>query len=306
MNTCSNTKENCYSINKETIQNLEWDLKTVKRSLNWNPKKRPVTGTSSQSRNQETHDQVKKPNIRKAIFRNAQGNIIPPPLRLISLLVENSDEMATLYIAKLTDFSGEKEEMDIAIQTLPFFLKDTADSWYQSLETKPTSFTEFKNALLEYFSDPNTIIQLQNEFNTIKQGTGETVTQYLARFNQIHHQIKVLNQFIKELKSSILGRVCSAHPNFLPEAIMLTKAFELAEKEANHSQIVNIVMKKNKTKMLEKRVMQLWKELSKKIEKEIHTNHPKDAARKSATVEIIAHRAKNSEQKHVPAIFANA
>ncbi|KAG9289762.1 hypothetical protein G9A89_014497 [Geosiphon pyriformis] len=108
--------------------------------------------------------------------------------------------MATPYIARLTDFSREEEETDVhtwlretqkaiqannwndqrAIQTLPFFLKSTADLWYQSLETKPMSFAEFKNALLEYFSDPNTIIQLQNKFNTIKQNTGETVTQYLA------------------------------------------------------------------------------------------------------------------------------
>ncbi|KAG9291958.1 hypothetical protein G9A89_004896 [Geosiphon pyriformis] len=113
--------------------------------------------------------------------------------------------MTTPYIARLTDFSREEEETDMyiwlreaqkaiqannwndqrAIQTLPFFLKGTADSWYQSLETKPTSFTKFKNALLEYFSDPNAVIQLQNEFNTIKQNTSETVTQYLARFNRI-------------------------------------------------------------------------------------------------------------------------
>ncbi|KAG9297553.1 hypothetical protein G9A89_007628, partial [Geosiphon pyriformis] len=138
-----------------------------------------------------------------------------------------------------------------AIQTLPFFLKGTADSWYQSLETKPTSFAEFKNALLEYFSDPNAVIQLQNEFNTIKQNTGETVTQYLARFNRIRRQIEaieqgyytdpqVLNQFIKGLKSSILGRVRPAHPNSLPEAVTLARALESAEKEANHSQMVNM------------------------------------------------------------------
>ncbi|KAG9298954.1 hypothetical protein G9A89_020267 [Geosiphon pyriformis] len=135
--------------------------------------------------------------------------------------------MITPYIVRLTDFSGEEKETDMHI-------------------------------------DPNAIIQLQNEFNTIKQNTGETVTQYLARFNQIRHQIEaieqgyytnpqVLNQFIRGLKSSILRRVCSAHPNFLPEAITLTKALELAEKEANHSQMVNMVMEENKTETLEKR-----------------------------------------------------
>ncbi|KAG9307176.1 hypothetical protein G9A89_017004 [Geosiphon pyriformis] len=258
---------------------------------------RPVTGTSSQSRNQETRDQEKEPDIREVTFRIAQRNIIPPPLRPINPPAENGNEMTTPYIARLTDFSGEEEETDVhtwlreaqkaiqannwndqrAIQTLPFFLKGTADSWYQSLKTKLTSFAEFKNALLEYFSDPNAVIQLQNKFNTIKQNTGETVTQYLARFNQIRRQIEVieqeyytdhqvLNQFIRRLKSSILGRVRPAHPNSLPEAVTLARALESAKKEANHSQIVNIVMEENKTETLEKRVTQLGKELSKKIE----------------------------------------
>ncbi|KAG9284058.1 hypothetical protein G9A89_022832 [Geosiphon pyriformis] len=47
---------------------------------------------------------------------------------------------------------------------------------------------------------------------------------------------------------------------------MLTRALKSAEKEANHSQIVNMVIEKNKTETLEKRVMQLGEELSKKIE----------------------------------------
>ncbi|KAG9284432.1 hypothetical protein G9A89_023689 [Geosiphon pyriformis] len=245
---------------------------------------KPVTETSSQSRNQEIHDQEKELDIKEATFRNVQRNIIPPPLRPINPPAENGNEMTTPYIARLTDFSEEEEETDAnnwndqrAIQTLSFFLKGTADSWYQSLETKPTSFAKFKNALLEYFSDPNAIIQLQNEFNTIKQNTSETVTQYFARFNRIRRQIEaikqgyytdpqVLNQFIRGLKSSILGRVRPAHPNSLPEAVTLARALESAKKEANHSQMVNMVMEENKTETLEKRVMRLGEELSKKIE----------------------------------------
>ncbi|KAG9295352.1 hypothetical protein G9A89_013381 [Geosiphon pyriformis] len=278
--------------NREKESESESEKKTSEKTIT-----RPVTGTSSQSRNQETRDQEKEPDIREATFRNAQGNIISPLLRPINSPAENGNKITTLYIARLTDFSEEEEEMDMhtwlreaqkaiqannwnnqrAIQTLPFFLKGTADLWYQSLETKPTSFAEFKNALLEYFSDPNAIIQLQNEFNTIKQNTGKTVTQYLARFNQIRRQIEVieqgyytdpqvLNQFIRGLKSSILRRVCPAHPNSLPEAVTLARALESAEKEANHSQIVNMIMKENKTEILEKKVMRLREELSKKIE----------------------------------------
>ncbi|KAG9304830.1 hypothetical protein G9A89_016860 [Geosiphon pyriformis] len=164
---------------------------------------RPVTGTSNLSRNQETRDQEEKPDIKEATFRDAQGNIIPFSFRPINPPAENNDEIATSYITQLTNFSGEEEETDMhtwfreaqkviqannwnnqrAIQTLFFFLKGTADSWYQSLETKLTSFAEFKDTLLEYFSNPNAIIQLQNKFNTIKQSTSETVTQYLAQFN---------------------------------------------------------------------------------------------------------------------------
>ncbi|KAG9292952.1 hypothetical protein G9A89_016314 [Geosiphon pyriformis] len=278
--------------NREEESESESEKETSKKTIT-----RPVTGTSSQSKNQETRDQEEEPDIREATFRNTQGNIIPRPLRPINPPAENSNEITTPYIAKLTDFSGKEEETDVhtwlreaqkaiqannwndqrAIQTLPFFLKGTADSWYQSLETKPTSFAEFKNALLEYFSDPNAVIQLQNKFNTIKQNTGETVTQYLARFNRICHQIEaieqgyytdpqVLNQFIRGLKSSILGRVRPAHPNSLPEAIMLARALESAKKEANHSQMVNMVMEENKTETLEKRVTRLGEELSKKIE----------------------------------------
>ncbi|KAG9307521.1 hypothetical protein G9A89_003844 [Geosiphon pyriformis] len=153
--------ENC----KEESE-LESKKETSKKTIT-----RLVTGTSSQSRNQETHNQEKELDIRP----------ISPP-------AENSDKMATPYITRLTDFSGEKEETN------------------------------------------------------------------------------VLNQFIRGLKSSILERICPVHPNSLSEAITLTRALELAEKEANHSQMVNIVMEENKTKTLEKRIMQLGKELSKKIE----------------------------------------
>ncbi|KAG9301696.1 hypothetical protein G9A89_016767 [Geosiphon pyriformis] len=258
-----------------------------------------------------------EPDIREAIFRNAQGNIIPPSLRPISLPAKNGNKITTPYIARLTDFLGEEEETDVytwfkeaqkaiqannwndqrAIQTLLFFLKGTTNSWYQSLKTKPTSFAEFKNALLEYFSDPNAIIQLQNKFNTIKQGTGETVTQYLAQFNQIRRQIEmieqgyytdsqVLNQFIRRLKSSILGRVCPAYPNSLPEAITLTRALESAEKEANHSQMVNIVMEKNKTETLEKKVTQLREELFKKIESYLILNPRKNTYQKRRSQKV--------------------
>ncbi|KAG9291810.1 hypothetical protein G9A89_012095 [Geosiphon pyriformis] len=95
--------ENC-----EEKSELESEKETSEKTIT-----RPVTGTSSQSRNQKTRNQEEKPDIKEAIFRNAQENIIPPSLRPISPLVENGNEMATPYIARLTDFSGEEEEMDV-------------------------------------------------------------------------------------------------------------------------------------------------------------------------------------------------
>ncbi|KAG9288040.1 hypothetical protein G9A89_017635 [Geosiphon pyriformis] len=204
--------ENC-----EEESELESKKETSKKTIT-----RPVTGTSSQSRNQETCDQEKKPDIREATFRNAQGNIISLSLRPISPPAENGDKMATLYITRLTDFSEEKEKMDVHM-----WLRE-----YQSLETKPMSFAKFKNALLEYFSDPNAIIQLQNKFNTIKQSTDKTIEVIKQGY---YTDFQVLNQFIRRLKSSILGKVCPAHPDSLPEAVMLARALELAEKEANYN-----------------------------------------------------------------------
>ncbi|KAG9306536.1 hypothetical protein G9A89_004733 [Geosiphon pyriformis] len=95
--------ENC-----EEESESEFEKETSEKTIT-----RPVTGTSSQSKNQETCDQEEKPDIREATFRNAQGNIIPPPLRPINPPAENSNEMTTPYIARLTDFSGEEEKTDV-------------------------------------------------------------------------------------------------------------------------------------------------------------------------------------------------
>ncbi|KAG9290348.1 hypothetical protein G9A89_007079 [Geosiphon pyriformis] len=94
--------------NREKESELESKKETSKKTIT-----RLVIETSSQFRNQETRDQEEEPDIRKATFRNTQGNIIPPPLKPISPPVENGDKMVTSYIARLTDFSGEEEETDM-------------------------------------------------------------------------------------------------------------------------------------------------------------------------------------------------
>ncbi|KAG9303794.1 hypothetical protein G9A89_018691 [Geosiphon pyriformis] len=89
----------------------ESELESKKTSEKTSTK--PVTKTSSQSRNQKTHDQEEKPDISEATFRDAQGNIISPPLRPINSPAENNNKMATPYIMQLTDFSEEEKETDV-------------------------------------------------------------------------------------------------------------------------------------------------------------------------------------------------
>ncbi|KAG9286954.1 hypothetical protein G9A89_001192 [Geosiphon pyriformis] len=141
--------------------------------------------------------------------------------------------MAYAPIAKLDNFTGEENNAQIwlnniekaimanrwnngrALQAIPYFLKDTANLWYQSLAAKPQIFNEFKTEFLRYFSNNNSINCLTNTFTTIKQGDTKAVTTYLERFHRNLCQIQaiqadyftvpqILNQFIRELCSSIL------------------------------------------------------------------------------------------------------
>ncbi|KAG9300769.1 hypothetical protein G9A89_023567 [Geosiphon pyriformis] len=92
------------------------------------------------------------------------------------------------------------------VQALLFFLTGTTNSWYQSLVEKPTSFTEFKLAFLQYFCDPNT----------------------------------------------------------LQDAVTLTRDFESAEQEANHTQAINLAI--NRTSDINAKITQLSEKLTQKIE----------------------------------------
>ncbi|KAG9291514.1 hypothetical protein G9A89_021933 [Geosiphon pyriformis] len=94
--------------NHKKESELESEKETSKKTIT-----RLVIGTSSQSRNQETHDQEKELNIREATFRNAQENIISSLLRPINPPTGNNDKITTPYITRLTNFSGEEEETDM-------------------------------------------------------------------------------------------------------------------------------------------------------------------------------------------------
>ncbi|KAG9296364.1 hypothetical protein G9A89_014956 [Geosiphon pyriformis] len=81
-------------------------------------------------------------------------------------------------------------------------------------------------------------------------GDTEAVTTYLGCFHQNLQAIdadyftaaQILNQFICELHSSILQHICPMHPADFQAAVIHTRDFEAAELEANHVQVINLVM----------------------------------------------------------------
>ncbi|KAG9292785.1 hypothetical protein G9A89_006346 [Geosiphon pyriformis] len=154
----------------------------------------------------------------------------------------NLDPMAYTPIAKLDNFTGEEDDTQVwlnnvkkaiaanewndarAMQAIPYFLKNTANSWYQSLINKPQDFNAFKVEFLRYFNNNNSINCLVNTFTTIKQRETKAI----------------LNQFIHGLRSSILQHVCLLHPSTLQNAVTCARDFKSAKSETNHAQAVNL------------------------------------------------------------------
>ncbi|KAG9287881.1 hypothetical protein G9A89_017476 [Geosiphon pyriformis] len=120
------------------------------------------------------------------------------------------------------------------MQAISYFLKDTANSWYQSLVNKPQDFNAFKVEFLKYFSNNNSINCLVNTFTTMEQGETEAVITYLRRFHQNLCQVQAIdaNYFTAP---QILNQ-------FIRDAVTCARDFESTESEANHAQTVNLVM----------------------------------------------------------------
>ncbi|KAG9297998.1 hypothetical protein G9A89_018826 [Geosiphon pyriformis] len=209
--------------------------------------------------------------------------------------------MAYAPIAKIKKFTSEEDDAQVwlnnmekaitangwnndrALQVILYFLQDTADLWYQSLDVKPQTFQEFKTAFLGYFSNNNSINYLTNTFTTIKQGETEAVTTYLEHFHRNLCQIQaidakyftapqILNQFICGLCSSILQHVHLLHPGTLQDTVTCTRDFESAESEANHVQAINLVM--NGSSELDSKLKQFSDSINQKLEGYLADNHP--------------------------------
>ncbi|KAG9292608.1 hypothetical protein G9A89_006980 [Geosiphon pyriformis] len=78
------------------------------------------------------------------------------------------------------------------MQVIPYFLKNTTNSWYYSLAQKHQNFNAFKIDFLRYFSDNNIINHLASTFITIKQENTEAVTTYLGCFHRNLRQIQAI------------------------------------------------------------------------------------------------------------------
>ncbi|KAG9288459.1 hypothetical protein G9A89_015665 [Geosiphon pyriformis] len=145
---------------------------------------------------------------------------------------ENKEEMASTYIAKIPDFSGEdietspQEWLDQVtkvgdangwnavrmLRTISYFLKGTAEEWFENLATPFNDWNAFKTAFLEQFTYNNTSITLQNQFRNIKQ------------------------KFSKSDK--LIKKVCSHAPKDLNSAIQHAKKYKMAMEDANCTKLL--------------------------------------------------------------------
>ncbi|KAG9296977.1 hypothetical protein G9A89_001768 [Geosiphon pyriformis] len=206
---------------------------------------------------------------------------------------ENKKDKMTAYITKIFEFNGEDIETspqewlnqvtkagdangwNVArmLRTILYFLKETADKWFENLTTLFNDWTAFRTAFLEQFTDNNTSITLQNCFRNIKQKLSESVMTYIEKFNKLLRQIcqletnnyyfdaQILDQFIAGLKDKLIKKVCPHAPEDLNSAIQHAKRYEMAIKETNHTKLINLAIRETSSAAEEK-----IDQLAKKVE----------------------------------------
>ncbi|KAG9290382.1 hypothetical protein G9A89_007113 [Geosiphon pyriformis] len=187
---------------------------------------------------------------------------------------ENEENKMTTYIAKIPEFNGEdietspQEWLDQVtkaedangwntarmLRTILYFLKGTAEEWFENLATPFNDWNAFKAAFLEQFTDNNTSITLRNHFRNIKQEPSKSVMTYIGKFNKLLrwiHQLEtnnyysdaqILDQFIAGLKDKLIKKVRPHTPEDLNSAIQHAKRYEMAIKEANCTKLVNLAI----------------------------------------------------------------
>ncbi|KAG9302902.1 hypothetical protein G9A89_022318 [Geosiphon pyriformis] len=179
---------------------------------------------------------------------------------------ENEEDEMTTYIAKISDFNEEDIETSPQewldqnatrmLRTIPYFLKGTAEEWFENLAAPFNDWNAFKAAFLEQFTDNNTSITLRNHFRNIKQEPSKSVMIYIGKFNKLFkriHQLEtnnyysdaqILDQFIAGLKDKLIKKVRPHVPKDLNSAIQHAKRYEMAIEEANCIKLVNLAIGK--------------------------------------------------------------
>ncbi|KAG9295291.1 hypothetical protein G9A89_021222 [Geosiphon pyriformis] len=164
---------------------------------------------------------------------------------------ENEEEMATAYIAKIPEFTGEDNDISPQewfnkvqkagdtnswntarmLKAIPYFLQGTAEEWFENLGELFENWQAFKDVFLQQFTDNNISITLCNCFCNIKQETSETI----------------LNQFIARLKDKLIKKVCLHASADLATAIKHAKNYKIAIEETNYTKLVNLAIRETTT-----------------------------------------------------------
>ncbi|KAG9298318.1 hypothetical protein G9A89_002806 [Geosiphon pyriformis] len=251
---------------------------TYQNPIPENPKFKTPNIQTSKNPNQE-NPEIKMPNFQPPQQPNLDPIAYTPIAKLDNFISKEDDAQVWLNDVEKA-IAANRWNNTQAMQVIPYFLKDTTDSWYQSLINKPQDFNIFKVEFLRYFSNNNSINCLVNTFTTIKQGETEAVTTYLECFHRNLCQIQainanyfttpqILNQFIHGLHSSILQHVHLLHLGTLQDAVTHTRDFESAELKANHTQAINLVM--NRLSELDSKLEKFSKTINQKIERYLET-----------------------------------
>ncbi|KAG9285524.1 hypothetical protein G9A89_006512 [Geosiphon pyriformis] len=180
-------------------------------------------------------------------------------------------------ITKLDNFTGEKNDTQIWLNNIEKAI--TANGWNDARAMQAIPY--FLKNIIDSCNN-NSINRLINTFTTMKQRETETVTTNLGHFHRNLHQIQaidtnyftvpqILNQFIHGLHSSILQHVCLLHPGTLQDAVTCARDFESAELEANHAQVINLVI--NGSSELDSKLKKFSKSIKKRLEGYLADNH---------------------------------
>ena len=186
---------------------------------------------------------------------------------------ETTKVIHTSYIAKIRSFSGDEEDEDPqqwiedlekainangwnqkrALSIIPFYLKGTANEWYNEFENAPETVEDFTTQFMEEFcNDDNIKYKLKWKIETTKQKPTETVSKYYGRFKNLIRRInrigeyytkeQVMDKFIHGLLPEIVKEVILKHPKSTDEALKLAKEYEAVNEMVKHTKAVNVAL----------------------------------------------------------------